>query len=466
MLPGELVYTAVDTHLHCQQNIMQSVSTLIHAQWVLPIAPENTALAEHSVVIDQGRILAVLPSDQARHHYQSEYTFELPHHAIMPGLINTHGHLAMSLFRGLADDLPLMEWLNKHIWPAEGAWVSEAFVRDGCQLAMAEMIRGGTTCFSDMYFFPEVVAEEADRLGMRAQLCCPILDFPTVWGSGPDEYIDKSLALATQYRNHPLLRVGLGPHAPYTVSDAPMERIRDLAREHKLPVQIHLHETEHEVTEAVAQNQKRPIRRLSELGLLSPDLSLQCVHMTALNDEDIASVKAANAHVLHCPESNLKLASGFCPTARLLDKGINVALGTDGAASNNDLDMLGETRTAALIAKAVSGNAAAVNAHEALKMATLNGAMALGIDSLTGSLESGKAADIIAIDLNSLNSQPSYDPISDIVYSVASNQVSHSWIAGKQQLHQGELLHLDARKLIETAKVWAEKIKETDDQAQ
>lgn len=437
----------------------QIVDTLIHAKWIIPIIPKDTVLEDHSIAIDAGKIVALLPQSEATSRFSSDKTFHLDNHALMPGLINAHGHSAMSLFRGLADDLPLMEWLNDHIWPAEGKWVSEDFVRDGTMLAIAEMIRGGTTCFSDMYFFPDIAADVAQQVGIRAQLCCPILDFPTVWGSGPEEYIEKALNLAITHAENELIEIGLGPHAPYTVSDAPLENIRDLAIEHDLPIQIHLHETQHEVDEAFQNTGKRPIKRLADLGLISPEIPLQCVHMTALNDEDIKLIQSSAASIIHCPESNLKLASGFCETEKLINAGINVAIGTDGAASNNDLDMLGETRTAALIAKAVAQSAAAVNSHTALQMATLNGAEALGIADETGSLEVGKSADLIAINLNSLNSQPSYDPISDIVYSVSANQVSHSWIAGKQQLDEGKLLNLDQEAIINLAKDWAAKIK-------
>lgn len=436
----------------------QTLDTLIHAKWIIPVVPKDCVLEDHSILLQDGKIVGLAPQTEARDKYQAAQTFELDNHAIIPGLINAHGHSAMSLFRGIADDLPLMEWLNDHIWPAEGKWVSEDFVRDGTKLAIAEMIRGGTTCFSDMYFFPDIAAQVAEEVGMRAQLCCPVLDFPTIWGAGPEEYLEKALNLAVKYAESDLVEIGLGPHAPYTVSDAPLENIRDLVKEHELPVQIHLHETQHEVDEAIQNNGQRPIKRLADLGLITQDIPLQCVHMTALNDEDIEALKASNASVIHCPESNLKLASGFCEVEKLLKAGVNVALGTDGAASNNDLDMFGETRTAALIAKPVAQSAAAVNAHTALQMATLNGAKALGIDQQTGSLEVGKSADLIAINMNHLNSQPSYDPISDIVYSVSANQVSHSWIKGHQQLNDGELLNLNQSELIIMAKSWAKKI--------
>jgi len=436
-----------------------AVDTLIHARYVIPVNPKGLVLENHSIALLENKIIAVLPTEEVSSFYTAKHEYQLNQHAIMPGLINAHGHAAMSLFRGIADDLPLMEWLNDHIWPAEGAWVSEDFVRDGTELAIAEMIRGGTSCFSDMYFFPNIAAQVADKNGIRAQFCCPILDFPTVWGTGPEDYIAKALDLNKQYEEHSLINIGLGPHAPYTVSDQPLEAIRDLAIEIKLPIQIHLHETQQEVDDAIKKSGITPIQRLKNIGLISSDISLQCVHMTALNDQDIETIKNSAATIVHCPESNLKLASGFCETAKLLDAGINISLGTDGAASNNDLDMFGELRTAALIAKPVARDASALDAATALEMATINGARALGIETITGSIEVGKCADLIAINLDALNSQPSFDPISDIVYSVASNQVSHHWINGKLLLQDGKLLNLDVKEIILKAQQWANKIK-------
>ena len=443
-------------------NAPTQADLLIKARWIVPVVPRKQVLEHHALIIHEGKIIDLLPTNEAPKKYTANETCTLDQHVLLPGLINAHGHAAMSLFRGLADDLPLMTWLNEHIWPAEGRWVNPEFVKDGAELAMAEMLRGGTTCFSDMYFFPEVVADAADTVGMRAQVCGPILDFPTAWGSGPDDYLDKSLQLAESYRDNALISVALGPHAPYTVSDAPLQALRELAIEHKLPVQIHLHETQFEVDDALANSGKRPIARLSELGLISQDIALQCVHMTALNDDDIAQLKDSKAQVVHCPESNLKLASGFCPVQTLLNAGINVALGTDGAASNNDLDMFGEMRTAALIAKPIAQDAAAVDAYTALEMATINGARALGLQDTTGSLEVGKAADCIAVNLDTLHAQPCYDVVSNLVYSAASNQVSDVWVAGRRQLKDGDLQQFDSRKLINMAQDWAKKIGAAD----
>lgn len=439
----------------------QCVDSITYASFIIPVAPKGVILTDHAVVVKEGKILAIVPQQNCDDYFYSSDNQILKSHVIMPGLINAHGHAAMTLFRGLADDLPLMEWLSDHIWPAEGKWVSEEFVYDGTKLAIAEMIRSGTSCFSDMYFFPEMAAKAAVEMGIRAQLCCPILDFPTAWGAGPEEYINKTLTLHEQYRNNDSIHIAFGPHAPYTVSDVPLIEIKKLAIDNKMQVQIHLHETQFEIDEALQHSGIRPIQRLANIGLIGQDLSLQCVHMTALDEQDITTLQNSNVHIIHCPESNLKLASGFCETDRLLKKNINVALGTDGAASNNDLDMFGEMRTAALIAKPVAKDASAFDAITAIEAATINGAKALGIDHLTGTLEPGKSADFIAIDLNKLNSSPSYNIHSDIVYSINSQQISDHWIQGKQLLKKGEFVDIDEPAILKKAHAWAKKIQET-----
>lgn len=435
----------------------KEIDSLLFASWVIPIVPQGTTLENHAVAIQDDRILDILPAAQARQRYRPRIQFDLDNQVLLPGLINLHGHAAMTLFRGLADDLPLMNWLNEHIWPAEGRYVSEQFVADGSALAIGEMLRGGTTFFSDMYFFPEVTADVARQHRIRAQLCFPVIDFPTNWGSGPEDYLRKGLALYDRYRNSDWIQVAFGPHAPYTISDGPLAQIQTLADELDARIQIHLHETESEVAEALRKTGLRPVRRLAELGLLGPNT--QCVHMTQLDDHDIKLVEQYGAHVIHCPESNLKLASGFCPVERLRRANINVALGTDGAASNNDLDLLGEIRTAALLAKAVSGDAAAINAHQALAMATINGARALGLEGNLGSLEAGKWADIIAVDLSEAINQPVYDPVSHLVYSTNVHQVSHSWIGGHLQMEKGELKGMDLVGLRDRVRGWASRIR-------
>ena len=439
---------------------MEVVDTLIHARWVIPVEPQGLVLDNYSIAIKDGKILAILPQDEAKATYNAQQTQTLHDHALIPGLINTHTHAAMSLFRGLADDLPLMDWLNHHIWPAETNWVNHDFVSDGTELAIAEMIRGGITCFNDMYFFPDETARIASQCGMRASVGMIVIDFPTIWAQNSDEYIDKGLEIHDYYRNNPLITTAFAPHAPYTVSDAPLEKIASLADKLDIPIHIHAHETEYEIQQSLTQHQVRPLERLDRLGLLSP--RLLATHMTQLTETEIQRLAETSTHVLHCPESNLKLASGFCPTAKLQAAGINVALGTDGAASNNDLDMLGEMKTAALLAKAVAKDASAISAEQSLSMATINGAKALGLDQITASLTPGKAADITAIDLGILESKPIYHPISHIVYASSRHQVSNVWVNGHQLLRDRALTQLDEAAIVKKVQIWQEKILKSD----
>ncbi|MDC0664250.1 TRZ/ATZ family hydrolase [Marinobacter sp. SS21] len=430
----------------------------INARWVIPIEPAGVVLEHQAVLIQGDRIAAVVDQQQADRQFRAKETLDLNRHVVLPGLINMHGHAAMSLFRGMADDLPLMTWLNDHIWPAEGRYVDEAFIRDGTRLAIAEMLRTGTTTFSDMYFYPEVAAEVAHDTGIRAQICFPLLDFPTMWASGPEEYLRKGAALIERWQGDGYIMPGIGPHAPYTVSDGPLRETLALAVDKQVPIQIHLHETAFEVSEALEKSGHRPTQRLADLGLLTP--TTQCVHMTQIDDSDIRLLQASGAHVVHCPESNLKLASGQCPVDQLQRAGVNVAIGTDGAASNNDLDLFGEVKSAALLAKVVAGDAAALSAHEALAMATISGARALGRADELGTLEAGKLADLIAVDLSDPFLQPVYDPASHLVYSSHSRQVSHSWINGVPQVQDGRLTRIDVPDLMLRVQAWAERIRD------
>jgi len=439
---------------------LKSVETLIHARWVIPVEPCGTVHEYHSLAIDEGRITAILPSVEARQSLQARTEIELSRHALIPGLVNAHTHAAMSLLRGIADDLPLMDWLQQHIWPAEQQWVNEQFVHDGSQLAMAEMLRSGATCFNDMYFFPEVTARAAATAGMRLSAGMILIDFPTNYAANPDEYFAKGLALHDEYRHHPLVQCSFAPHAPYTVSDGPLQRLQVLADELDLPVHIHVHETAGEIDESLKASGQRPLQRLQRLGLLSPELV--AVHMTQVDDGDLQLLADSGASVAHCPASNLKLASGFCPVQRLMNAGINVALGTDGAASNNNLDMLGEMRSAALLAKAVHDDASALPAPAVLEMATLNGARALGIADQTGSLKVGKWADLAAVDLGCLETQPLYDPISQLVYAAGREQVTDVWVAGQHLLKTRELTQLDVADIVQRAQDWQQRIAASD----
>ena len=433
----------------------QTADILIHPGWIVPVLPRGAVLENHSIAITGDRISALLPRSETG-AISARRVLELPGHALMPGMINSHGHAAMSLLRGFADDLPLMPWLEQHIWPAEAAHVSAGFVRDGVELAIAEMIRSGTTTFSDMYFFPDACAETAQRLGMRCQITFPILDFATVWARDADEYISKGLALRDAIKHSELVTVGFGPHATYTVSEPNLVKVATLAAELDVAVQIHLHETRGEVLLAVEQNGERPLDSLHRLGLLGP--RTQCVHMTDLGDQDIALLAATGAHVVHCPQSNMKLASGSCPVSKLLARGVNVALGSDSAASNNDLNLFGEMQSAALLAKLHDGDAAALPAFEALALATINGARALGLEDRIGSLETGKLADLIAVDLSQPETQPLYHPLSQLVYACNGSQVTHSWIGGVPVMEQRQLTQIDLGALAARTRAWRDRI--------
>ncbi|MFN7571994.1 MAG: TRZ/ATZ family hydrolase [Betaproteobacteria bacterium] len=408
---------------------MTSVDALIHARWVIPVRPRATVLEGHAVAITDGKIVAVLPSAQADAAYAPAQRIDLPTHALTPGWVNAHTHAAMTLLRGVGDDLPLMQWLNQRIWPLETALVDEQFVHDGSQLAALEMLRAGTTTCSDMYFYPDVAARALRSLGMRAVVGIIAIEMPTGYATDAADYLRKGLAARDALRDDPLAHFTLAPHAPYTVADDTLAHIATLAEELDLPVHIHVHETQHEIDESVAQHGQRPLARLDRLGLVSERLI--AVHAVHLTDGEIALLAERGATVVHCPASNLKLASGIAPVARLLQAGARVAFGTDGAASNNRLDLIEETRLAALLAKGASGDAAALPAWQALECATLNGAAALGLEARIGSIEPGKDADLAAFDFAAAETTPCFDPVSHLVYAASRERVSDVWVAGR-----------------------------------
>lgn len=437
-----------------------AIDLLIEARWIIPIEPAGVTLEDHALAIRQGNIVALLPQAEARQCFAPGETVRLPNHILMPGLVNLHTHAAMTLLRGLADDLPLMEWLQNHIWPAEAKHVSPQFVYDGTRLACAEMLQGGTTCFNDMYFFPKAAAEAALHSGMRAAIGLVTLEFSTAYATDADDYLDKGMALRDELREETLLSFCLAPHAPYTVSDQSFARILTLSEQCNLPIHLHLHETAREIADAERQHGQRPLARLRRLGLLGPGLiAAHAVHLTG---EEISTLAAHGCSVAHCPSANLKLASGIAPITCMIDHDINVGLGTDGAASNNRLDMFMEMRLAALLAKAQSGRADAVGAHRALRMATLGGAQALGLDARIGSLRPGKAADLCAIDTNKISLVPCYDAASLVVYSAGREQVSDVWVAGIQRLKGGRRVENDEIELINSGRLWQNQIRLSD----
>lgn len=435
---------------------MQAINTLIHARWVVPVVPRNQILENHTIAIHNEKIIDILPTDAATQKYTAQKSVDCKTHVVIPGLINTHAHTPMNLLRGLADDLQLMDWLQNHIWPAEGKLLTPESIYDGSLFAIIEMLRGGTTCFNDHYFYPNDTARAAIDAGMRACLGLWVGNAPTGWAKDADECLTKA---DIEYQNRPrndLITYALAPHSPYITNNDSLLKTKALAEKYDLPIHIHLHETQDEIHIDMTTYGERPISRFNKLGLLNEKLI--AVHMVHLTDEEIALCAEKKVHVSHNPESNLKLASGFAPIAKLLDAGVNVCLGTDGAASNNDLDMFGELRTAALIAKGVSHNPTVFDAMTALEIATINGAKALGLADKIGSLEIGKYADIVAVNLDHFFTQPVFNPISHLVYAMNRLQVSDVFVAGKHLLHQGEFTQLDVKTIVAKANKWADTV--------
>lgn len=435
---------------------MENIDTLISARWILPIVPENQILEAHALAIRDEYIVDLLLLDKAKEKYHAEQYLNLKDHVLMPGLINAHTHTPMNLFRGLADDVRLFDWLQKHIWPAEKALINTESVQAGVRLAVAEMLRGGITCFNDDYFFHNTIAETAYEAGIRACVGVLVINVSTEWAKDEKTYLARAKETLSQKEHRSLITWALAPHAPYTVSDTALREIRKLSDQYDLPIHMHIHETKDEIEQGLKKYGKRPLTRLHELGLLSHRLI--AVHMTQLTSEEIELIHRRRINVVHCPESNLKLASGIAPVTKLLKAGINVAIGTDGAASNNDLDLFGEMRTAAFAAKMSDADPTHLTAEEVIKMATLNGAKALGLGDKIGSLEVGKFADVIALDLSSFLTQPVFNPISHLVYAINRLQVSDVWVAGKRLLQEGEFTKLDIERILKDSLKWTEKV--------
>ena len=432
-------------------------TTVIEPRWVIPVEPAGAVLTAHAVVMEGAHILDVLPAADAAIRHPDAPRVHLPDHVLMPGLVNLHTHAAMTLMRGMADDRALMDWLQNHIWPAEALLVSDEFVYDGTLLACAEMLRGGITCFNDMYFFPEAAARAALRAGMRAALGIIAIEFRSAYASDAQDYLARGMALRDTLRDEPLLSFCLAPHAPFTVSDATFAQIATYAGELELPVHIHIHETAQEISDSLAQHGVRPLARLEKAGLLGPGLI--AVHSVHLDDHEIALFARHGCSVAHCPSSNLKLASGIAPVTKLLKAGINIGLGSDGAASNNRLDLFSEMRLAALLAKGNSGDATAMPAHTALECATLGGARALGLQDRIGSIVPGKLADLTAVNLAATALSPCYDPVSHLVYAAGREHVSDVWVSGERRLSGGELINLDESAIRGKARQWQMRIR-------
>lgn len=436
---------------------MEYCDLIIAPRWLVTVDADDRVLEDAAVVIADGRIIDVLSRHEAAQKYQPGAQIERPNHALIPGLINAHTHAAMTLFRGMVDDLALETWLYEGIWPAEKRWISSEMVRDGTELAIAEMLSGGTTCFSDQYFFPEIVAQTAASMNMRAVIATPVVDFETNWAKDATDHMQKAADLVHDaYVDHPLISTAFAPHSPYALSDDSLRALRVMADQLDLRVQMHLHETQTEVENSVRQYGKRPIARLKDLGLVNA--SLLAVHAVHLDADEIDVLADVGAAVAHCPKSNMKLASGFAPVARYRAAGIPVSIGTDGAASNNVLDMFSEMRAAALVSKGLTGDAASLPAHTVLRLATAEAARCLGLESELGSLEPGKWADMACVDLNRRHSQPVYDPVSQLVYTARPDQVSDVWVAGKQVATAGALTDIDEDDIFARCNEWRQRM--------
>jgi len=431
------------------------VDLRIDARWVIPVEPAG-ALAGRSLIVDAGRIIALVPVDEADRSYLPRSRVTLPEHALIPGLVNAHTHTAMTLLRGIADDVPLRSWLEQHIWPREGRFVAEDFVHDGTLLGAAEMLRGGITCCNDMYFYPEAAARAYEQAGMRAMLGLPILDFPTSYAADAEACLQRGLEARDAWKHSSRLSFALAPHAPYTVGDASWTSVVTYARQLDLPIQTHVGETRHEVDEARATTGESPLARLDRLGATGPGfIAIHAVHVDAA---DIELLAAQRCHVVHCPASNMKLASGIAPVASLLESGVNVALGTDGAASNNRLDLFSEMRLASLLAKVATGDAGALPAARMLRMATLDGAAALGLDAQLGSLEPGKQADLVAVRLADIETIPMYDPVSHLVHAAGRELVTDVWVAGSRVVDDRRVVEIDMPALAGRARTWQQRL--------
>ncbi len=429
---------------------------VIDARWIIPVEPDNAVLENHSLIVNGGRIIDLLPTTAASARYIGREHCRLENHVLLPGLVNLHTHAAMTLLRGYADDLHLMDWLQDHIWPAEARHVSPDFVHDGTLLACWEMLRSGITCFNDMYFFPEDAARAALSAGIRAALGITVLEFPSAYGEHAQDYLDKGLQARESLRGEPLISFCLAPHAPYTVADATFERIATLAADAALPIHIHLHESMDEMTSSLVQHGVRPLERLQRLGLLNHRLI--AVHAIHLDDKEIALLASSGCHVAHCPTSNMKLASGIAPIRQMLEQGLSIGLGTDGAASNNRLDLFQEMRHATLLAKVAGLDSALLPAHQALRMATLEGARALGLAHEIGSLEIGKAADTIAIKLDDWINRPCFNPVSHLIYVTGRESVSHVWVSGKLRINDSKPIDCPHDTLLKKSLMWQNRL--------
>lgn len=435
---------------------MQKVNQLIEARWGVPMSHPHPEIMEHwAVAVSEGVIVATGPADRLKQIYTSDEHIQLTKHVLLPGFINAHAHSPMVLLRALSDDVRLKNWLEDCIWPAEKSLISQSFIEDGMCLAIAEMLRTGTTCINEHYFMPSIAAQTCQTMGMRAVIGLWVGDIQLPWAPSVDACFEAGLTLLDQAQFSDIIQFSWAPHSPYLLNDTELKKLASYSHSTQLPVHIHCHETQHEIEHSMRTLGLRPLARLAASGLLNEKLIL--VHMVETNQEDLAQLVTAGAHVITCPKSNAKLASGHAPLLEIRSAGVNVGLGTDSAASNNSLDMLEECRMMALLNKAVTRNPAALSAYECLYAATMGNAHALGLEAQVGSIDVGKKADLIAFNLDSLNTYPHHHPIAQLVYAAHSQQISHVWTQGRLRIKEGSFVDIDEQKLKRIAKHWSDK---------
>ena len=451
---------------------MEKAGFILKAQYVLTMDEAASALGDETedgpMLIEDGavavrgdKIIDVGPAAEIEKKYEADAVIggsgQLK--ALLPGFVNTHTHAPMVYLRGIADDLPLREWLEKHIWPIESKWLGPGFVSDATELACLEMLKGGITTYSDMYYYGNHAAPAAKKIGMRAVIGAGILDFPTIAAKNREEYFEQAEELVAGFLNDELITPSIAPHALYTCGPEGQKRAAQMAEKYDIPVQLHLSETKWETEEIEKLYGQRPVKFLDSLGALSHRVI--AAHCIWLDGEEIEIMAKRHTGVSHCVESNLKLVSGFSPVARMINAGVKVTFGTDGAASNNDLNLFGEMGTASKLHKTLSGDPAALDARTTVKMATIWGAEALGLGGKTGSIRKGKAADLIMLDLDKPHLTPVYNIFSHIVYAARPSDVETVMVNGRLVVKDGELVTADEKEVLQKARIWGKKIKES-----
>lgn len=435
---------------------MQKVDYILRADYLLTMEDDMSVIRDGAVAVTGTDITGTGSFDEISEKYSSDNITDGENRVIFPGLINTHTHAPMVYFRGLADDLPLQDWLEKHIWPAETKWLTEEFVSDSIELAVLEMLKAGVTTYADQYFYQNAAGKKLEKLGMRGVLGAGIIDFPSLYAKTADDYFTNAKNLIENWKDSDLVTPCIAPHATYTCGPDNYKRAKEMAEKYDVMIHTHLAETQFEVSETERRYGKTPVEYFEDIGLLSDRLF--AAHCVWLTDNEIELLAKRNVGVSHCIESNLKLASGFAPVDRLLKAGVIVAFGTDGAASNNDLCILGEMSTAAKVHKAVSGDPTVLDSRTALMMATKNGAHILGLGDTVGTLEEGKKADLVIASLDRPHLLPIYDIYSHITYCMRPSDIETVMVNGKIVVQDSRLVTADEEEILATARKWQKKI--------